>query len=499
MKHKTALALSITLLLLTLALFANRESFAQSNSLMVEVEQHWDTYGTGGTCTYGSHNLFVADIDNDGAQEMITGGFSYNYLPNGNRTPVWAPFKIWNWDGTNLALEKTYSWTGNILCVYAGDANGDGKTEIITTGRLTNNTNSVSSLRIWRWNGQDLVLRGSYEDISVNAIFVGDVDKDNKPEIVTVARAYNITQSPAQLSVWQWDGNSFSLKKSAEWTAASDIARGNSVNAGDLDKDGVIEIVTCGYVNNLKNCSGQVCVWQFDGTDLSMKANAEWRMVDGYSVDNAGNVMGNTMAHNVKVGDVDDDGFLEIVTGGFTYDGEKVEGQLRIWNWTGGTLNLEKSQEWMTLDITEPKSISINDVDGDGKIEIVTSGSSAGYGSFAQGAANKAQAQIRVWSWDGNTLTLKQSKDWIVGEAVCAWNVGTGDVDNDGVVEIVTVGCMQIENSRDCDPDLRIWSLPAASAPLASFPYLPVVVVGAAAAAIVVAVATFMFMRKRRQ
>jgi hypothetical protein len=495
MKHKTALAFSIILLLLTLALFANCESFAQSSSLTVEVEQHWDTYGTGGTCTYGSHNLFVADVDNDGAQEMITGGFSYNYLPNGSWASVWAPFKIWNWDGTNLALEKNYSWTGNILCVYAGDADGDGKTEIITAGRLTNDTNSVSSLRIWRWNGQDLVLKGSYEDISVNAIFVGDVDKDNKPEIVTVARAYNTTQSPAQLSVWQWDGNNLSLKKSAEWTAASDIARGNSVNAGDLDKDGVIEIVTCGYVNNLKNCSGQVCVWQFDGTNLSMKTNVEWRMVDGYSVDNAGNVMGNTIAHNVKVGDVDGDGFPEIVTGGFTYDGEKVKGQLRIWNWTGEILNLEKSQEWLTSDITELKSISINDVDGDGKMEIVTSGSSAGYSSFAQDSADKAQAQIRVWSWDGNTLTLKQSKDWIVGEAVSAWNVGTGDVDNDGVVEIVTVGCMQIENTRDCDPDLRIWSLPAASAP---FPYLLVAVGGVATAVIVAAMATVMFLRKRR-
>jgi hypothetical protein len=230
-----------------------------------------------------------------------------------------------------------------------------------------------------------------------------------------------------------------------------------------------------------------------------MKANAEWRMVDGYSVDNAGNVMGNTMAHNVKVGDVDDDGFPEIVTGGFTYDGEKVKGQLRIWNWTGGILNLEKSQEWMTSDITEIKSVSLNDVDGDGKIEIVTSGSSAGYDSFAQDATDKAHAQLRVWSWDGNTLTLKQSKDWIVGEAVCSWNVGTGDVDNDGVVEIVTVGCMQIENSHDCDPDLRIWSLPAASAPHASFPYLLVAVGGVATAAIVGAIGTFMFLRKRRQ
>ncbi len=499
MKHMTALVLFIILLLIILTLFTNHASFAQSDSFMMEVEQHWDTYGTGGTCNYGVHNLFVADVDEDGAQEMVTGGFAYNYLPNGSKTPSWAPFKIWNWDGTNLALEKNYSWTGSILCVYAADADGDGKTEIITAGRLTNNTKSISSLRIWRWNGKDLVLRGSYEDISANAIFVGDVDKDNKPEIVTVARAYTTTESAAQLSVCQWDGNSLSLKKSAEWTAASDIARGSSVNAGDLDKDGVIEIVTCGYVNNLKNCSGQVRVWQFDGTDLSMKANAEWRMVDGYSVDNAGNVMGNTMAHTVEVGDLDADGFLEIVTGGFTYDGEKIQGQLRIWNWTGDILNLEKSQEWMTSDITELKSISINDVDGDGKIEIVTSGSSAGYGSFAQDAADKAQAQIRVWNWDGNTLTLKQSKDWIVGEAVSAWNVGTGDVDNDGVVEIITVGCMQIKNSRDCDPDLRIWSLLAASTPPAPFPYLLVAVGGIGTAAIVAVIAMFMFLRKKRQ
>jgi hypothetical protein len=85
----------------------------------------------------------------------------------------------------------------------------------------------------------------------------------------------------------------------------------------------------------------------------------------------------------------------------------------------------------------------------------------------------------------------------MIGEGVAAWNVGTGDVDNDGIVEIVTVGCMYTGNL--CDPDLRIWSLSTASAPPASFPYLPVAVVGAAAAAIVVPMAAFMFMRKRRK
>jgi hypothetical protein len=467
---------------------------AQSDSWVIEVEQNWDTYGVGGTCIAGTHNLAIADVDSDGLNEIITGGFSYSMV-NGTRASLGAPLRIWSWNGQNLTLEKGENWPGNIGCIWAGDADGDGEVEILTAGGLSNNTGSVSSLRMWNWNGQNLVLRGSYAGISVSSIFVGDVDKDNNPEILTVGRAYNTSQPSAQLSVWRWDGENLSLKTSAEWSATSDIARANSVYAADLNKDGVIEIVTGGYVNSPKNSSGQLRVWQFDGTDLSLKANAEWRLVDAYSLDNAGNVMGNTMVYNVKVADVDGDGCPEVITGGFTFDGAKAEAQLRIWNWTNGVLNLEKSQEWVTLDITELKSISINDVDSDGNKEIVTSGVACGYGSFAENAPNKSRAELKIWSWDGNTLTLKLSTDWLVGEGVCAWNDGTGDVDNDGVVEIVTVGCMYVGTL--CDPDLRIWSLPAASNFLTSFPYLPIVIAGTVTA-VLVALALYFFVRRRR-
>jgi hypothetical protein len=54
-------------------------------------------------------------------------------------------------------------------------------------------------------------------------------------------------------------------------------------------------------------------------------------------------------------------------------------------------------------------------------------------------------------------LKLEQSKDWTIGEGVAAWNIATEDIDNDGTVEIITVGCMG--ESGLCDPDLRIWSL----------------------------------------
>ena len=149
------------------------------------------------------------------------------------------------------------------------------------------------------------------------------------------------------------------------------------------------------------------------------------------------------------------------------------------------------------MDITQPMSMSINDVDGDGKKEIVTSGCTAGYGSWAPNAPGKTRAVLNIWNWNGQDFTLKQSEDWFVGEAVSAASVGTGDVDNDGFVEIVTVGCMQ--TGALCDPDLRIWSLSTTANPPASFSYLAAAVVGVVATAIAASIAAFDFMRKRQQ
>ena len=445
------------LLLIILCLSLNGKTMAQSDGLVLEWEQHWETYGVGGTCNYGTHNFFMGDVDSDGVIELITGGFMY-YLDNGStRISSEAPLRIWNWNGEVFTLEKSHNWAGSIRSIYAGDSDGDGLTEIITGGRITNNTGSYNSLRIWNYNGEVLVLKGSYEGISASSIFISDVDNDGSAEILTVGRVSNNTQASAQLCVWQWDGNRLTLRKSVEWRTGKE-AYAYSVCAYDLNNDGKIEIITGGYDNDLTNSSGQLRIWHWNEEELSMKANEEWRMVDGvYGVTITGNPMGNTVVNNVKVDDVDGDGTPEIVSGGWTYDGEKFNAQLRIWNWNGHVLNLEKSHEWISEDITEIKSISLNDVDGDGNVDIVTSGITSVYGSFKNVESTPDAAQLRVWSWNGKTLTLKQAEDWTIGEGVVAWNLVTGDVDEDGTVEIVTVGCMGESNL--CDPDLRIWSI----------------------------------------
>jgi hypothetical protein len=483
----------VLLVCLFLGLGVNWNVGAQSDSFILEAEQHWDTYGVGGTCIGGGHNLAVADVDGDGVKEMITGGSSYNYMQNGSRTIRYAPLKIWNWNGQSITPEKDYNWTGNLNCVYAGDADGDGKTEIITAGRNTNITGSYTSLRIWSWNNEVLVLRGSYEGTALVSVATIGVAKDGKPEIITVGRSIVGNQSLSQLCIWRFDGGSLTLSRSIIDDRRNVLAY--SVAAYDLNNDGIDEIITAGYANDLKNSTGQLSVWKWDEQTLSLIGGQEWRILDGYALNSAGGTQGNTMVKQLKVADVDGDGVPEMVTCGFTYDGSKVEGELKIWNWSGGFLNLEKTQVWKNLDITEAASMSINDVDGDGRKEIITSGYTTAYGSFAVNAEGKSRAELRVWNYDGNALTLKQSKDWIVGEGVSAWNVGTGDVDNDGIVEMVTVGCMQTVDLYDCDPDLRIWSVP--SVPSASFPYLIVVIAGVVVAMVVVVGAAFLLAKRK--
>jgi hypothetical protein len=459
MEHKTLLV-TLAIILLLATPFITHESLAQSNSLALEAEQHWPTYQIGGTCCFGTNNLFVADVDNDDTAEIVTGG--YMYEETNNTTTREAPLKIWSWNGSNIILEKSSQWAGYIGAIHAADADNDGIVEILTAGSMGNASGYCPVLRVWNCNEDNLVLRTSYEGVAVGSIFVGDVDGDGNPEIITAGRDYNETQYNAGLRVWHLQDDSLKLQNSAQWGATNTTVV-NSVCASDLDNDGKIEVITGGYANELQNSSGQLLIWSWKEGFL-VQASAEWQLVKGvFGLTSAGGVQGNTVVNNVKVADVDTDGIPEIVTGGFTYDGQKTIAQLRIWRWNAQGMALEKSQEWATKDITEVKSVAIDDVDGDGKKEIMTSGVAATYGGFGDGNDTQELAQLKVWSWDGKNLSLEQSQDWVIGDGVCAWNVASGDFDNDGTVEIVTVGCMYINNL--CDPDMRIWSI---STPLPS-------------------------------
>jgi len=336
-----------------------------------------------------------------------------------------------------------------------------------------------------RWN------MGIDTDMQVWSVFASDVDDDGAAEILTCGQV----NESAELRIYSYDGLTITLEHTEMWNSTEGDTRAWSVFAADVDGDGVTEILTGAETYNGQNnvyYDGQLRIWNWNGTILTLEHSEEWH---------TGN---NTHVYSVFAYDVDNDGEVEIMTGGDAYDAENnyicelcvwnwngtvltleasegwrtgggeavwsvyavdVDGdgvveiltsgednfnaQLRIWNWNGTTLTLEHSEEWALTWEARALSVFASDIDGDGNIEIVTGGEA----NALFGSSWENNGQLRVWNWNGSALTLKDSREWpLNGTYAYVWTICSGDVDRDGLAEIMTAGA-----SGD-GAQLRVWS-----------------------------------------
>src|SRR5467141_2816050 len=113
-----------------------------------------------------------------------------------------------------------------------------------------------------------------------------------------------------------------------------------------------------------------------------------------------------------------------------------TQAQLRIWEWSGTVLTLEKDREFTLGDDTTSfpteygLGVFAGVLDGDPDVEIVT----VGYAVDTTGAKHD---HLAIWTWDDTTLTRKVD----LGRVSPATMRGVYGYDFDGTyMEIVTVG-----------------------------------------------------------
>ena len=392
-----------------------------ANAMATKNVQTW--YWTSSTTI---QSVARADVDGDGKNEIVTGGYYFD----GTRFNA----QLCVWDSATLALEnvKTWFWTADtfINSVAVGDVDGDGQVEVVTGGYYWDGARKTAQLCVW--SGATLALENVKvwywtSSTNINSVVVGDVDGDGKNEIVTGGNYFDGAHLIGQLCVW--NGATLSLKnvKTWLWGSETDI---HSVTIGDVDSDGKVEIVTGGYYNDNTRNVAQLCVW--DGTTIALESIKTWYWTS------------NTYVYSVAVGDVDGDGKNEIVTGGDYYRGA-LSNNAQLCVWDGATLSLENVEAWSWG--TQIRSVAVGDVDGDGKNEIVTGG------YYWDGTRSFAQLCV----WDGATLALENVKSWYWTSSSIINSVAVGDVDADGKNEIATGGYYN-DYTRNV-AQLCVWSI----------------------------------------
>jgi hypothetical protein len=282
--------------------------------------------------------------------------------------------------------------------IVAADLTGNGKSDLVLGG--------ISGVEVlMSQKGGPFKAAFFQTNYAVNAVAVGDVNHDGKADIV-------LAENPGDSAFFGVPGVVSVLLGNGKggFTAPVDFfpsAPTDSVALADLNGDGLLDIVTDNSV--LLNSSYQISVINQGG--FGNNNGGDW----GQTYDFPGSG-GNGMA----LGDLNGDGRPEIVT----MSGANA---IQVWlnngagGFTAGQTFGGRSYNPVPLG---DNAVALGDVNGDGKLDIVT--------------ANGASNTVSVFAGNGNGTVNPTAQNYAVGGA--AYAIVLGDFNKDGKLDIATTG-----------------------------------------------------------
>ncbi len=349
-------------------------------------------------------NVVIADIDGDGKSELIIANGSAGTISVLRNTSSSGNI------GTSSFAAKLDFAVGTFTeIVKAGDLNGDGKPDLamIYNGRIAVKVNTATT---------GVIDAGSFAALvdltplfgGTAAIEIADMDGDGRPELIganavnTISVLRNTSSAGAMSFASKVD---YAHSGTPSWIAI-----------GDVDGDGKRDII----VTNAALGVNSVSVYRNTSTP---------GVIDATSFAARVNFTVGAMPRSVALGDIDKDGKADMVVA----NSDALSTTMSVLRNTATPGAIDASSFAAKVDFTTglgPRSVALDDVNGDGKLDVVVSNFNANSISVFNNTATSGSI---------NSSSLDPKIDFTTGNAPVSTVIG--DLNGDGVAEtIITTG-----------------------------------------------------------
>jgi hypothetical protein len=426
---------------------------------------------------FGESVAGAGDVNRDGYDDIIIGASGYEY--DGKKRAGAAFVFLGAADGLqNVPVwqvqgEQEWALLGSSVSA-AGDVNGDGYGDVVLGAYgydgaggtdagaayvYLGKAGGLENAPIWRTEGDQ-----RNADFGISVARAGDVNHDGYDDVIIGAQDYNSGVYECAGAAFVYLGKATGLENDPVWKGEGKdfhVYFGCSVSgAGDVNNDGYDDVVIGAFAEDYSH-PDKGAVYVFLGMAAGLTDTPVWQVVG----EQRASMFGESVA---GAGDVDGDGFDDIIVGASRYDNGQVrEGAAFLYR--GSRIALSITPDWYADSGKNFAGFgyavaSAGDVNGDGFGDIVvgapwydTGAVNAGrafvYSGAASGLGNRP-----IWSWSPNQA-----------EAQFGCSVASaGSVNGDEYSDIV-IGAPYYSHGEDGEGAVFIF--PGSSAGLGTVPW----------------------------